>query len=85
MCDVVCPFKDRCSDYSGRCWECSNNSGKRSYFSPKYTPLPYYPYYPYPYTTPIWCSISSDNDGSWMRVTTGTPTTTPSTSYFTSM
>jgi len=41
MSEVVCPFKDDCTDYPWRCKSCKHNKGRRSYYEPDY----YYVHY----------------------------------------
>ena len=33
--EIVCKFKDSCTEFPYRCKQCDNNRGKRSYFVPK--------------------------------------------------
>lgn len=55
--DVICPHKERCTDYPNLCGTCRNNKGRRSYYEqgviaePKPEPYPWWshPYYPNDY------------------------------------
>ena len=44
MCEIICPYKDKCTSHPNKCGTCSRNTGKRDYYQPRrdwYTP--YYP------------------------------------------
>ena len=74
MCEVVCPMKDKCSDYGKPCNQCKRNAGKRSYYDPDLTP--YYPYYPH---YPTWTPYTPYVTHQWVCVS---PTLNPNNSYF---
>ena len=62
MCEVDCPYKDKCKSYSHKCGRCSRNKArKKDYFCPDYWE-PCYPTRPYcPYTWPYTIWTSNDN------------------------
>lgn len=68
MCDVVCPYSDKCSEYTKSCQTCKRNAGKRNYYEPDYTPYwpwcptPTYPYYPYQPYAPYWQITASNGN-----------------------
>ena len=62
MCEVVCPYKSRCSSYPHRCGSCKHNGGKKDYYEPDYTPwIPWYPYYPPVIWTTTGTNVVIDN------------------------
>lgn len=82
MCEITCPYKDKCASHPTKCGTCSRNTGKRDYYRPRrdwYTP--YYPYYPYwkPQPYPYWqitCDGTGNNNYDWETTTvTWTATT----------
>ena len=87
MCDVVCTYKDQCTEYSKSCQSCKRNTGKRNYYLPDYDPyypplLPYvYPSYPY---APVWCQWTTTWNGNNV-ITEPLTICTPQTSYYQSV
>ena len=55
--EVICPFKNKCAHYEGKCKSCKNNDGKKDYYLPDdtcswvnhWSILPYLVSPPYPY------------------------------------
>ena len=65
MCEVICPYKGKCTGEGCKCKTCSRNSGKKDYYKPDddwYTPCyPYQPWYPYyPYDRITWYTTGND-------------------------
>jgi hypothetical protein len=53
--EIICPYKGKCTSEPNLCYSCSNNTGKRNYYSPQL-----YPYWQ-PSQPPniIWCTTGS--------------------------
>lgn len=71
MCEIVCPYTNKCTQHPTLCSTCIRNTGKRNYYKPE--PIPLYPY-PYPYYEPIWVSTTTDDgssnyDTTWIMAT----------------
>lgn len=69
MCEVICPYKDNCTEYQKQCHSCRRNTGRRNYYEPDYAP--YYPVNPYP-CYPVWYhwEITTGNNTKVEPVTT---------------
>lgn len=50
MCNVDCPYIEKCTSHGYKCSSCANNKGRKDHYKPDPNPyVPYVPYYP-----PIW-------------------------------
>ena len=66
MCEIECPYKDKCTSHPTKCGTCSRNTGKRDYYRPRrdwYTP--YYPHYPQWRYYPYWTTAGDNNTLDW--------------------
>jgi len=57
MCEVNCPYKNKCSSYPTFCGSCRHNTSKRDYYEPDY-PDYWRPVYPWPW--PYWETHGTD-------------------------
>ena len=70
MCEIQCPYKDKCTSHPHKCGTCSRNTGKRDYYKPRrdwYTPYyPHWEWYP-PYTW--YTTTAGNNQTNWGTTT----------------
>lgn len=71
MCNIECPYKEKCTSYRIRCCSCKHNKGKKDYYEPK--PYPWVWPYIWPYIWPWWDPYPYWH---WPNETTGTDTWT---------
>jgi len=67
MCNIECPYKNKCTSHPHNCGTCNRNTGKRDYYKPRrwyrdwYTP--HYPSYPQWRYTPYWTTTGNNHTG----------------------
>lgn len=78
MCEVDCPYKDKCKSYPERCCRCTRNKArKKDYFCPDY----WEPCRPYRYRYWKWTDCPTINPCPW-TTTTWTTNTALNQDYF---